>query len=77
MDFPLEVSFTDNNNLEVKKEFKLLGVMITDDLKWEKNTEYICTKAMKKMWVFRSMKVAGLSMAELIDGYKKRSKVYS
>ena len=35
--------------LEVVEEVKLLGVIITKDLKWEKNTNYLVKKANKKM----------------------------
>ena len=35
--------------LEVVDEVKLLGVIITKDLKWEKNTKYLVKKANKKM----------------------------
>ena len=41
-DFPPEVSFSDQNNLEVVSELKLVGVIISEDLKWVKNTNYIC-----------------------------------
>ena len=34
-----------NNNLEVVNEAKLLGVILTNDLKWDKNTEYIKKKS--------------------------------
>ena len=71
LDFPLEVSFSDKNHLEAINEVKLLGVMVSNDLKWQNNTEYICSKAMKKIWLIRNMKIAGLSTTELIDGYCK------
>ena len=35
----------DGQNLEVVEEFNLLGVIITSDLKWEANTDYITKKA--------------------------------
>ena len=40
-DFPPEVSFSDNVSLEVVSEMKLVGVVISSDLRWQKNTEYI------------------------------------
>ena len=49
-DFPPELVISGfNDQLEVISETKLLGVMITSDLKWAANTEYICKKAFKKM----------------------------
>ena len=70
-DFPLEVSFSNNLYLEVVHEFKLLGIMIQDDLKWQKNTNYMCQKARGKIWLIRNMKKSGLDERELIDAYCK------
>ena len=38
-----------NENIETVKEAKLLGTIITDDLKWEKNTAAIVKKAYQRM----------------------------
>ena len=70
-DFPLEISFSDNNMLEEVSVYKLLGVMVSSNLKWHENTNYICNKAKKKVWLLRNMKKSGLSQNELIDAYKK------
>ena len=35
--------------LEIVEEVKLLGVIITNDLRWDKNTSYLVKKANKKM----------------------------
>merc|ERR1711954_456830 len=75
-DFPLEISFSDNNMLEEVSVYKLLGVIVSSNLKWHENTNYICNKAKKKVWLLRNMKKSGLSQNELIDAYKKRSEVY-
>ena len=50
LDFPLEIAFSDNINLEVINSTKLLGVIINSQLKWDDNTHYICKKARKKIW---------------------------
>ena len=42
-----------NENLEIVKESKLLGVMVTDDLKWDNNTQYLIKKAYKQMQILR------------------------
>ena len=45
-DFPPELKINGfTQNIKVTKETKLLGVMITDDLKWESNTAY------RKIWI--------------------------
>ena len=58
LDFPPEVKVPGfKDNLEVVKETKLLGIILTDDLKWAANTDYICKKAYGKMWTLRRMKI--------------------
>ena len=42
-----------NENLEIVKEAKLLGVIISDDLKWNQNTNYLIKKAYKRMELLR------------------------
>ena len=70
-DFPPEVSFSDNLNLKVVSDMKLLGVMITSDLKWEKNTQYICQRAMERMWILRRLKKYNLDIEHICDTYIK------
>ena len=41
----------DNEELEVVKSFKLLGIMLTDDLKWNEHTAYIVKKAKQRLCV--------------------------
>ena len=53
------------------KELKLLGVKITNDLKWNNNTEYITARAYKKLWMIRRLKLNGASNMELRDIYCK------
>ena len=50
---------------------KVLGVMISNTLKWEENTDYITEKARKKIWILRGMKKIGLTISQLVDAYKK------
>ena len=71
-DFPPELSidgFTEK--LEVVNRTKLLGVMLTSDLKWSANTDYICKKAYKSMWTLRRMKVLNLDPLLILDVYMK------
>ena len=69
--FPLEMSFSNSDVLETIQCFKLLGVILSENLKWDKNTDYICKKARSKIFLLRSMKSSGLSLHELIDAYTK------
>ena len=48
-DFPPELKIGGfKNDLEVVSETKLLGIVLTNDLKWSANTEYICKKLIKR-----------------------------
>ena len=72
LDFPPELHMEGfRNNLEVITETKLLGVMVTNDLKWGANTEYICRKAFKKMWALRRMKILDIDPYIICDVYVK------
>ena len=46
-------------NIEVVKKAKLLGVIITDDLKWDENTSYLIKKANARLELLR--RVAGFT----------------
>ena len=70
-DFPPEVSFSDGKHLESVSEMKLVGVVISSDLRWGKNTQYICEKATQKLWTLRRMKLLDLDEDILIDTYTK------
>ena len=65
-DFPAKV-LVNGNILEVKDELKILGVIITPNLKWDVNTETICKKAYSKLWAMRRMKSLGLDEFTLLD----------
>ena len=41
-DFPPELYFKDGTKVETIREQTLLGVVISDDLKWKQNAEFIC-----------------------------------
>ena len=56
--------------LEIVKEVKLLGVIITNDLKWDKNTSYLVKKANKKM---RMLHIASKGTGAILNGRVNRS----
>ena len=71
-DFPPEIRIPGFKDIvQVTSETKLLGVMMTEDLKWEANTLYICAKAFKKMWILRRMKILNVEPYILLDVYTK------
>ena len=51
---------------------KLLGLIITSDLKFSKNTDYIVKKAFKRIWMLKRLKNLGASDDQLIDVYLKQ-----
>ena len=71
-DFPPEFKVRDfENNLEVVSETKLLGVIVSNDLKWEANTSYLCKKAYKKLWILRRLKILNTDPLFILDVYTK------
>ena len=70
-DFPLEANFCDRTQLETTTETTLLGVVVSHDLKWNKNTEYICNKARKKLWILRRLHSLKLTFQQMFDVYTK------
>ena len=71
-DFPPEISIQGfDDNIEVVSKTKLLGVMLTSDLKWNANTEYMCNKAYKKLWILRRLKALHLDSTFIVEVYIK------
>ena len=58
--------------IELVEEIKILGVVISSDLKFSKNTEYMVQRAFKRLWMLRRLKTLGASYAQLIDVYEKQ-----
>ena len=70
-DFPPELEFFDGTRVENISEAMLLGVIVNSDLKWDKNTSYICEKARKRIWILRRLMEFKLSTQEMFDVYIK------
>ena len=45
--------------------------MVTQDLRWQRNTEYICGKARAKLWIIRRLLEFNLDIKTLFDVYCK------
>ena len=52
-------------------ETTLLGVIVSNDLKWVKNTSYICLKVRRKLWILRRLLMLNLDRFEMFDVYAK------
>lgn len=70
-DFPPELHFSDSLNLAVVSELKLVGVVLTNNLKWQQNTNYICEKATQKLWTLRRLKRLKFDDCKIFDVYTK------
>ena len=70
-DFPPEMHFSDKTILDVVPDIKLVGVIVSSDLKWCKNTNYICSKATQKLWLLRRLKKYQLDIFKIFDVYTK------
>lgn len=56
--------------LEAVPTNKLLGVMLTSDLKRNKHDEYICSKASKRFYALRILKRSGVPLSDLPSVYR-------
>ena len=74
-DFPAEIKL-DDGFLEVKSKLKILGVILTSDLRWESNNEYICKKAYKNLWVLRRLKNLKMDKLTILEYYQKEVRVH-
>ena len=59
----------DDETLEIVSQAKLLGVVITNDLKWDKNTEYLIKKAHSRMELLRKV-------AEFTTSIEDKKEIY-
>ena len=71
-DFMPQLSLEPGINLNLVESFQLLGVIVQSNLKWDQNTDYICTKAYERIWMIRRLKLLGASSTELVDVYNKQ-----
>ena len=65
------MGFEGQECLEYVRKSKILGINVTDNLKWSENTKYIVDKAMSRLWILRRMKNLGLDNNVIIDVYFK------
>jgi hypothetical protein len=71
-DFKPSLSLEAGTDLNIVESCQLLGVFIQSNLKWNLNTDHICTKAYERIWMLRRLKQLGASDDELKDVYEKQ-----
>jgi hypothetical protein len=59
----------DGHDIVVVPHAKLLGVMISKDLKWIEHVDYICKKASKRLYALRLLKRASIPAGKLVRVY--------
>ena len=60
----------EGSNLEVVHETKLLGLVVSSDCRWEKNTKNVVQRGQSRLWFLRRLKLLGASSTTLVDIYK-------
>ena len=58
-----------NTKLDQVQEIRLLGVLLTEDLSFDRNTEDICARAFAKISLLTKLKYVGVPQHDLIDVY--------
>ena len=58
--------------LKVVEVTKLLGIQLRSDLKWSSNTDFICQKGFKRLWMLRRLKTLGAEKEELMDIFSQQ-----
>ena len=58
--------------MKIVENAAILGVQIQMNLKWNLNTDYICTRAYSRIWIFRRLRAKGASIEDLVDVYTKQ-----
>ena len=58
-----------NKEVERVRTYKLLGVIISDDLKWNAHAEYVIANAAKRLYALRLLKRAGVMPKDILKVY--------
>ena len=68
-----EPSFVlEGEQIELISEVRLLGLHISNDLRWNTNTTYMIKKASKRLWILRRLKKLGAQSRSLVEVYLKQ-----
>ena len=70
-DFMPEIKIN-NTRIDLVEKIKLLGVVVTSDLSWAANTQYIVDRCNSKIWMLRRLKKLGALRDDLLEVYFKQ-----
>ena len=59
----------DNNIIERVKNYKILGVIVNNELKWNNNVDFIVKKASKKLYSLRISCWPGVAQDHILKVY--------
>ena len=62
----------EGNSLETMEDMKLLGLTLSNDLKWRSNTDTMVKKAYNRLWMIRRLQNHGANLEDLVDIYIKQ-----
>ena len=51
---------------------KILGITVSNDLKWKANTTEMTKKAYNRLWMVKRLKSHGASLGDLVNVYTKQ-----
>ena len=71
LDFPAIFNFKNGPMLSIVAKAKILGIMISDNLRWSAHVEYMISRARKKIWTLSRLKILNLDYHILRDFYCK------
>ena len=61
--------YLDNNTVECVTTYKLLGIIISTDLKWNEHIDYISKKASKRLYSLRILKKVDVGREGILKVY--------
>ena len=62
----------EGQSIETVGKMKILGMIVTDDLKWRANTENMTKRAYNRLWIVKRLKSLGASLDDLVEVYTKQ-----
>ena len=65
----VEPIIINGQRLEIVKSAKILGMTLTDDLKWNKHIGIVVLKASKRLYLLKQLRRAGVDKKHLIGFY--------
>ena len=72
IDFMPSMTLEPDEEIQLVEEMKILGVVVSSDMKWSANTANMTKKAFSRVWIIRRLKSLGTEKYDLLDVYIKQ-----